>query len=146
MDPISVIALVLSVIAILLWVYSYLFQPARETPRIQEQKARDMTSEEPGIKPMSPQVTPGNPDRQSPSLQEQFIQMESQFRKETQKFSQMVHKNLEMLNTRVGIKFDVKPLPEKYSAKKSGPDYVDSMDVSERQARDMISDKSDEQA
>lgn len=146
MDPISVIALVLSVIAILLWVYSYLFQPARETPRNPVQKAEDRNPEEPGVNPMPPQVASGNPESQSLSLQEQFVQMEGQFRTETQKFSQMVRKNLEMLNTRVGIKFDVKPLSEKYSAKKSGPGYVDSMDVSEGQARDMISDESDEQA
>ena len=64
-------------------------------------------------------------------LLEQQVQWESRFMAETQKFSQMVRKNLEMLNTRVGIKFDVKPISDDFKKIPRGPEFVDSMEVAD---------------
>lgn len=51
------------------------------------------------------------------------------FMKDLTKFSQMVRKNLEIINTRIGIKFDIKPLSQK-SRDTGHEKYVASMDIS----------------
>ena len=71
---------------------------------------------------------------------EQQVQWESRFMAETQKFSQMVRKNLEMLNTRVGIKFDVKPISDDFKKKPKGPEFVDSMDISDANRNEFDAD------
>lgn len=138
MDPLSVIALVLSIIAIGLWAYSFLFQNQKLQQPVREKNMGKKEEKEEN-------AMPPQPVSQSPSVPEQFFQRENQFKDETQKFSRMVRKNLEMLNTRVGIKFDVKPISERYSGKSRGPGYIDSMDVSDEERRDMISDSSEEE-
>ena len=134
MDSISVIALVLSIVAILLWVYSFFFRESVTPEPIKEQQKENHE-----VKSL-PQVR----NNEGLALSEEFLKHESQFMGETQKFSQMVRKNLEMLNTRVGIKFDVKPISDKYAKKKEGPDFVDSMEVSKERTSNMLPDESEE--
>lgn len=139
MDPIAVAALIISIISILLWVYSFFFQnktPIQDKPELQDRKQEDAGS----VPDVRHSETP------APSISAEYIRHEAQFMGETQKFSHMVRKNLEMLNTRVGIKFDVKPISEKYSNKGKGPDYIDSMDVSEERNSSMITDDSGEES
>lgn len=147
MDTLAIIALVLSIISILLWVYSFLFRNgspivgrSAENTVKHEVERNDPPREDPSV----PQVRRSDPPVQSPSRE--YLEYEAQFMGETQKFSHMVRKNLEMLNTRVGIKFDVKPISEKFSRKQSGPGYVDSMDVTEKRDREMLPDDSSEEA
>lgn len=131
MDPVSVVALTLSIIAILLWLYTYIFSERKLPGKSKEQET--------GGDPKEPEA-PGQDGQGMPAvlrqenqlkIHEQQVQWESRFMAETQKFSRMVGKNLEMLNTRVGIKFDVKPISEDFKKKPSGPGFVDSMDVSD---------------
>lgn len=143
MDPIAVTALVLSIISILLWVYTFVFKeqlpgPLRIANHEEVENAGPQAQEEvSGV----PQVMgrPGTPAPSAPAPGE------ARFMNETQKFSQMVRKNLEMLNTRVGIKFDVKPISEEFSQKVREPSYVDSMEVSENRVKNMLTDEAEDQ-
>lgn len=137
MDPIAIAALVLSVISILLWVYTFMFQKGLPSLKIPAQREEQKTvAEEKNL----PDIRKDS----GLSLTPEYLQHESNFMNETQKFSHMVRKNLEMLNTRVGIKFDVKPISEKYSQKNRGPNYVDSMETSDEHTdnSNMITDES----
>lgn len=125
MDPVSIVALILSIIAILLWLYSFIF-PKKNN--MQEDKNEPREHAQPGHEQ---QAMPDVLKQQNQlKILEQQVQWESRFMAETQKFSQMARKNLEMLNTRVGIKFDVKPISDDFKKKPAGPEFVDSMDVS----------------
>lgn len=141
MDPIAIAALVLSIISILLWVYTFMM------PKVQPSNNEKLAIHEEQNVPVDEKILPDIRKDSGLSLTPEYLQHESNFMNETQKFSHMVRKNLEMLNTRVGIKFDVKPLSEKYSQKNRGPDYVDSMEVTDSQPDNMITDesKADEQ-
>lgn len=130
MDPVSIVALVLSIIAILLWLYTFFFGaglPANKAR--QEHPSVPLETEHPK---QDVQTMPDVMKQESQlKILEQQAQWESRFMAETQKFSQMVRKNLEMLNTRVGIKFDVKPISDDFKKKPKGPEFVDSLDVSD---------------
>ena len=141
MDPVAITALILSIISILLWAFTFMFpkqamnlvgtvfksSPEEKAPKEKETESSLAVPE----------------DRKSPVSSGNSTDQESQFMSETQKFSLMVQKNLEMLNNRVGVKFSVKPLSESYSVRKKGPDFVDSMDVSEEDNDRMLPDESD---
>lgn len=137
MDAIAIAALVLSIISILLWVYTFMFQKAPQF------RSEPVPREEPNVA-VDGKVLPDVVRESKLTLTPEYLEHESNFMSETQKFSHMVRKNLEMLNTRVGIKFDVKPISEKYSQKPREPGYVDSMEVSDQQRDSMITDESGE--
>lgn len=142
MDPVAVTALILSIISILLWAFTFLFPVqlrnlvgAISKPNPVENKQKDEERDS---------ALPANVKQDTPVTSESQPERESQFMSETQKFSQMVQKNLEMLNTRVGVKFSVKPLSQDYHfEKKKGPNFIDSMDVTEEENDRMLSDESD---
>ena len=130
MDPVSIVALVLSIIAILLWLYTFFFQARLPANKARQERPNTPLEAEPPKQDI--QTMPDVMKRESQlKILEQQVQWESRFMAETQKFSQMVRKNLEMLNTRVGIKFDVKPISDDFKKKPNGPEFVDSMDVSD---------------
>lgn len=144
MDPVAVAALVLSIISILIWVFTFLFpkntgnliekisKPQEEKVEKQPDKKREENFS----------VVPNSSETDIKA--NKSAEAESQFMIDTQKFSQMVQKNLEMLNTRVGVKFSVKPLSSDYSQKKKAPGYVDSVDVTETNTENMLPDDSAE--
>lgn len=135
MDPLSVVALILSIIAILLWLYSFFFpgrsnaggeKPAPASPEPEPRERDGRRNEVPDVLRQENQMR----------ILQQQVQWESRFMAEAQKFSQMTRKNLEMLNTRVGIKFDIKPISDDFKNKPRGPEFVDSMDVSDWDSSD----------
>lgn len=144
MDTVAITALILSILAILLWAFTFIFPKQTMNfvgtvvrPNPEEKAPKEKETESSLAVPenrKSPVASGSSPDQ---------ADKESQFMSETQKFSLMVQKNLEMLNNRVGVKFSVKPLSEHYSAKKKGPDFVDSMDVSEDENDRMLTDESE---
>ncbi len=135
MDPVSIVALILSIIAILLWLYNFIAPKREKTPETRfipddpEPAKQENTTSLPDVKTQDLVRAQENQIK----FMEQQARWESQFMQEAQKFSQMTRKNLEMLNTRVGIKFDVKPISEEFKKKPRGPEFVDSMDVSENE-------------
>ncbi len=141
MDPVAIAALVLSVISILLWAYTFLF-PKNKLSLSGKSTGSSAATEEKDAEPGMPVPVRSNSQVQTPPHGKQSSQ-ETNFMGDTQKFSQMVRKNLEMLNTRVGIKFDVKPLSEEYAARKKEPSYIDSMDVTEEKTDNYLTDESE---
>ncbi len=142
MNPVSIVALALSIIAILLWLYTFFFQaklPVKKTIEEQPEASHETVS------PKQESQTIPDLVKQENQLKilEQQIQWETRFMAETQKFSQMVRKNLEMLNTRVGIKFDVKPISDDFKKKPHGPEFVDSMEVSDNHGNEFEADTSE---
>ncbi len=140
MDPVSIVALVLSIIAILLWLYSFLFSEKNSKVKETENPPQARPMEEPGQQLGMPDIL--RQEGQLKVLQQQ-VQWESRFMAETQKFSQMVRKNLEMLNTRVGIKFDVKPISDDFKKMPKGPEFVDSMEVADSKENDFEAEAGD---
>ncbi len=138
MDPVAITALILSIISILLWAYTYM-SPKKTGNDASNSVKSDPAKEEPSGDVSMP--VPVGHNIPAPARGQET--QESRFMSDTQKFSQMVRKNLEMLNTRVGIKFDVKPLSEDYSVKKKGPNYIDSMDVTEERSENYLTDESE---
>ncbi|MCL4336058.1 MAG: hypothetical protein M1344_02365 [Candidatus Thermoplasmatota archaeon] len=119
MSTLSIAALAISVVSLLLWVYTFLFNK--------------MQFKLPFLKTMEPA-----PQQKASSPNTEMVKSESaktvsdfgdEMMEELRKFSQMTRKNLEMLNTRVGIKFDVKPLSDKFQKKVQRENYVDSEEV-----------------
>ncbi len=142
MDPVAIAALTLSIISILLWVFTFL------SPRLAAGNLAGNSIKHRGEEPAPENKETGSSlavpeNKQTPVAAVGSQDRESQFMSDTQKFSNMVHKNLEILNTRVGVKFSVKPLSENYSVKRKGPNFVDSMDISEDEDERMLSDESD---
>ncbi len=141
MDPVAITALILSIVSILLWVFTFIFPKqtmnlvgsvVKKGPEEKAPKEEKMGSSLAVPEGRKPPVASGSSQNQ-----------ESQFMSDTQKFSLMVQKNLEMLNNRVGVKFSVKPLSENYSVRKKGPGFVDSMDVSEEENDRILTDESE---
>lgn len=141
MDSIAITALILSIIAILLWVYTFLFHGKIENP-FGNIPGSTRTPAEKKDEPSLP-VHSDSTMREG-SVVETPETAESQFMNDTLKFSQMVQKNLEILNTRVGVKFNLKPLSGEYSRKPKEPNFVDSMDVTDEKKDRMITDDSSE--
>lgn len=141
MDPVAVAALVLSIVSILLWVFTFMFpkQARNLVGSVVKTNAEEKPPE--GKETGSPLAVPEG--GRTPATSGNSPGRESQFMSDTQKFSHMVQKNLEMLNTRVGVKFSVKSLSENYSQKKKGPNFVDSMEVQEDENDRMLTDESD---
>lgn len=142
MDSISVLALILSIIAILLWVYTFLFKEKSIVPvkrNVPGKREPEPPGSEPHVQTMPDVVRQENQMK----ILEQQAQWEARFMSETQKFSQMARKNLEMLNTRVGIKFDVKPISDDFKKRPRGPEFVDSMEVSDDRKQDFEAETSD---
>lgn len=133
MDPVSIVALILSIIAILLWLYNFISHEKARIPEEINKTENKVQSEKVNSTSFPDVKTQEIAKTQEEQLRvlEQQIQWESRFMQETQKFSQMARKNLEMLNTRVGIKFDVKPISDDFKKKPRGPEFVNSMEVSE---------------
>lgn len=141
MDPVAITALILSIISILLWAFTFIFpkQAMNLVGTVVKSKPEEKVPEdkETGSSLAVPE------GRKTPVASSKSPNWESQFMSDTQKFSHMVQKNLEMLNNRVGVKFSVKPLSENYTVKKKGPNFVDSMDVSEEENDRMLSNGSE---
>ena len=120
MNPFTLAALIFSLIAIALWIVTFTQGRSRRgikaTP---EEKPSDAETHpavvEDHMGPAAPLATENND--------------QDDFMKDLTKFSQMVRKNLEIINTRIGIKFDIKPLSQK-SRDTGHEKYVASMDVS----------------
>ncbi len=119
MSTLSIVALAVSVVSLLLWAYTFLFNKMQfKLPFL---KTADPAPEQ---KIESPKTEVGKLEsaKAGSDFGDEMIE-------ELRKFSQMVRKNLEMLNTRVGIKFDVKPLSDKFQKKVQKENYVDSEEV-----------------
>ena len=120
MNPFTLAALIFSIIAIALWIVTFTQSRShRVTPAAPEEKPSDAETHpavvEDHVEPAAPMAA-GNNDQED-------------FMKDLTKFSQMVRKNLEIINTRIGIKFDIKPLSQK-SRDTGHEKYVASMDIS----------------
>lgn len=142
MDPVAIAALILSIISILLWIFTFLFPNSLKalfgnllqsnSPNKEEQRTTEKRAYPAHAK-----------DSENHTNEKDTASAESQFMNETQKFSQMVQKNLEMLNTRVGVKFSVRAISGEYTDKKrKEPGYVESVDVTENKDKGMLTDES----
>ncbi len=121
MNPFTLAALIFSIIAIALWIVTF---TQGRTHRRRDAPTAETQSE----KGNTPAVQ-GDRVEESPVPIAATSNDQEDFMKDLTKFSQMVRKNLEIINTRIGIKFDIKPLSQK--SRDSGREkYVASMDVS----------------
>ena len=118
MSVLTLAALIFSIIAILLWIVTFLqSRPLRKSqPLMTDPDSHDLRTVE---------QEPGLPTMKSP---EKDAEPSEDFLNDLTKFAQMVRKNLEILNTRIGVKFDIKPLLRK-SQEKEGGKFVDSVEV-----------------
>lgn len=120
MNPYTLAALIFSIIAIALWIVTFIQSRSHRS-------IEDAHAEEPADPETHPAVVEDHMENAAPMKPENNNQ--DDFMKDLTKFSQMVRKNLEIINTRIGIKFDIKPLSQK-SRDSSNEKYVASMDVS----------------
>ncbi len=120
MNPFTLAALIFSLIAIALWIVTFTQSRSRRDIKAASEEKPSEPENHPAVvedhmEPATPLAT-GNNDQDD-------------FMKDLTKFSQMVRKNLEIINTRIGIKFDIKPLSQK-SRDTGHEKYVASMDIS----------------
>ncbi|MCL4480787.1 MAG: hypothetical protein M1113_04810 [Candidatus Thermoplasmatota archaeon] len=124
MSDLTIVALLFSIIAIVLWIITFLksrsVRPQGNTQPM-AQEVETSRSEAGGNEAMVPQV----------KSSAEVSNRDEEFFNDLSKFTQMVRKNLEMINTRIGIKFDIKPLVKR-DQKKTEQNYVPSMDVSDQ--------------
>lgn len=122
MGVLTVAALIFSVIAIVLWIVTFL-QSRSSSGRIPQapSETEQVSHDQNAVQSVADLPAEVNPVKEQPE-NEDFVN-------DLTKFSQMVRKNLEMINTRIGIKFDIKPLTRK-SPEKTRENYVASMDIS----------------
>ncbi len=124
MSDLTIAALVFSIIAIVLWIVTFL----QSRPLRRESKTNTGNKGED-----SGQVATHGNESIVPQIKSasEVSSQDEEFFNDLSKFTQMVRKNLEMINTRIGIKFDIKPLAKR-DQKKSAQNYVPSMDVSDQ--------------
>ncbi|MEM0157187.1 MAG: hypothetical protein QXN26_03860 [Thermoplasmataceae archaeon] len=121
MNPFTLAALIFSIIAIALWIVTFTQGRTRRSVETATAESPPTTDNHPAVVD-DRQEEPAVPTGATQNDQEDFM-------KDLTKFSQMVRKNLEIINTRIGIKFDIKPLSQK-SRDTGHEKYVASMDVS----------------
>ena len=123
MSDISIVALVLSVVALAISIYTLLL-PGKQFSRHTQGETVEKVPE---VAPSVPDVAEKTPPPSIKPMQSS-AGMDHDLREQVQKFSMMVTKNLEQLNTRVGVKSNIKPidLSDKSQKNNAGPDVVDS--------------------
>ena len=122
MSDISIVSLVLAIVALLISIYSLIKvigHPSSETRAHEQQQ---------NVSP--PAKKEENVEKVPQTVQKQILTTgrDDDLRAQVKKFSVMVSKNLEQLNTRVGVKGNVKPveLSDGSSEDKGNPNVVDS--------------------
>ena len=122
MSDISIVSLVLAIVALLISIYSLIKvigHPSSETRAHEQQQ---------NVSP--PGKKEENIEKVPQTVQKQILTTgrDDDLRAQVKKFSVMVSKNLEQLNTRVGVKGNVKPveLSDGSSEDKGNPNVVDS--------------------
>ena len=122
MSDISIVSLVLAIVALLISIYSLIKvigSPSSETSAQEQQQ---------NVAP--PAKKEENIEKVPQAVQKQIFKAgrDDDLRAQVKKFSVMVSKNLEQLNTRVGVKGNVKPveLSDGSSEDKGNPNVVDS--------------------
>ena len=122
MSDISIVSLVLAIVALLISIYSLIKvigHPSSETRAHEQQQ---------NVSP--PGKKEENVEKVPQTVQKQILTTgrDDDLRAQVKKFSVMVSKNLEQLNTRVGVKGNVKPveLSDGSSEDKGNPNVVDS--------------------
>ena len=120
MNPFTLAALIFSLIAIALWIVTFTQGRSRRGIKAAPEDKPVEADAHPAV--VEDHMEPATPLATENNDQEDFM-------KDLTKFSQMVSKNLEIINTRIGIKFDIKPLSQK-SRDTGHEKYVASMDVS----------------
>ncbi len=122
MSDISIVSLVLAIVSLLISIYSLIKvieHPSSETRAHEQQQ---------NVSP--PGKKEENVEKVPQTVQKQILTTgrDDDLRAQVKKFSVMVSKNLEQLNTRVGVKGNVKPveLSDGSSEDKGNPNVVDS--------------------
>ena len=122
MSDVSIVSLILAVIALLISVYSLFRVMGSVQSKVKTHESHENETP-PARKEESLQKAP-----QDIRKEVQNIVRDEDLRTQVQKFSLMVTKNLEQLNTRVGVKGNVKPLEFSGDSPKdkNTPNVVDS--------------------
>lgn len=124
MDDLTIVALLFSIIAIVLWIITFLQSRSTRT-------GGDTLTSTPETGILSPAQDTSETNMPQIKSNSEERNQDEEFLNDLTKFTQMVRKNLEMINTRIGIKFDIKPLTKR-SENKTQQTYVPSMDVSDQ--------------
>ena len=122
MSDISIVSLVLAIVALLISIYSFL--------KVMMSPSSEARVQEPQTDAMPPEKREEKSEKIPQTVQKEIPNMgrDDDLRAQVKRFSVMVAKNLEQLNTRVGVKGNVKPvdLSNETPDDRGNPNVVDS--------------------